>query len=304
MNPKISVVIPTYESEARIGYSLDSVLKQTLYELEIIIVWLKGRDETELKIKSYVSDHRVKLVEQTEKTGPGGSREIGVSVATGKFIGFVDSDDCISQDFYQRLYEAAERVNADIAFGEINKARWKRSCVYSSFADKYSLLENGAIFDKIFSKDLIVKNNIHFPQGIFYEDNPWVLKAFWHSNKLVTVPSARYFYWEWDRISDRLPKLIESSKKVALIYSEFMESVDMSNKERSLVRSKFVRHCFPYEYMREEDVTKIKKIFGCFPEFSRFIIRKKRRMFFRSIFHISLRRKEINFMFKTYHIGK
>lgn len=304
MNPKISVVIPAFEKEARIGQCLDSVLSQSLRELEIIIVWLKGRDSTEIKVKAYACDPRVKLIEQREKSGPGGARELGVKAASGKYIGFVDCDDSISHDFYQKLYEAAEKSQADIAFGEINVSRWKRSETFSSFADKYSLLENGALFDKIFRRDLIVGQKIHFPQGIFYEDNPWLLKAFWFSEKLVIVPSACYSYWYWDKDEQRLSLLVGSSKKVAVLYSEFMDAVDMPDPDRSLVRSKFIRHCLPYEYMSKQDLAVIEQAFGYFPELKHFISHRKRKKFLRSLCHVSLRRREINFMFKTYHFGK
>lgn len=298
---KVSVLIPAYQKEDRIALCLESVLNQTLQDIEIIVVWRKGTDKTEEIIKSF-QDSRLRLIEQVEKTGVGGAREIGVQAATGDYIGFVDCDDTIDADFYEKLYNAAVQNNADIAFGGMTGHIWRKSETYETFIDKYTLVTNGAVFDKIFKTDVIKNNDIHFPVNVFYEDNPWLLAAFWYSGKLVTVPDACYHYFVWDR-NERTDALKKSVPVIADLYARFIRTHDMTEREKSLIRSKFMP-CIDRELCLEKDMFEtLVETFGTFPEL--FACRRKRRWkrFKRRLWHLSFKHRQFNILGLQFKFG-
>ncbi len=294
----VSVIIPAYQKEERIALCLQSVLNQTLKDIEIIIVWLKGTDKTEKIIKSF-TDPRLRLIEQTEKTGAGGSREIGVQAATGEYLGFIDCDDTIDADFYEKLYSAAKKNNADIAFGRTGKEEKS----YITFEEKYDLISNGAVFDKLFKTSLIHQNNIHFPLNCFYEDNPWLLAAFWHSGKLVTVSDAHYHYYDWKRDEIRIAALKRSIPIIAAEYVHFMHKNNFNKAQTDLVCSKFIP-CVGGNLCGEKDTYKaLLDIFKDFPAIIPLLRRKRWKVLKKHAFHLSFRRGIFNFLGLQFKFG-
>ena len=114
--PKVSVVVPCYNVATYVGACLDSLVNQTLHDIEIICVDDKSTDDTANIIKKRAgADARIKLIELPQNAGVSVARNTGIDAATGEYIGFVDPDDYVDLDFYEKLYEVATRENADIA---------------------------------------------------------------------------------------------------------------------------------------------------------------------------------------------
>lgn len=112
---KISIIIPAYNIAPYIGRCLESVLRQTFQEIEVIIVDDGSTDDTASKIKVYESkDRRIKLIQQ-ENQGVTSARLTGIRNATGDYIGFVDGDDIIDPDMYEHLLNNAIKYHADIS---------------------------------------------------------------------------------------------------------------------------------------------------------------------------------------------
>lgn len=299
---KLSVVIPAYMKQDRAALCLQSVLGQTLRDIEVIVVWRKGADKTEEIIKSF-SDPRLRLIEQTEKTGAGGAREIGVQAAKGDYIGFVDCDDTIDADFYEKLYTAAVQNDTDIAFGGMTGHVWKEKQIYTAFADKYALVTNGAVFDKIFKTDVIKNNDIHFPVKVFYEDNPWLLAAIWHSGKLVTVPGTCYHYFDWDKDDNRIKVLKQSLPVIANLYVRFMQNHNLTEPEKSLIRAKFAP-CVGGSLCLEKDVfEKLVETFGYFPELFAYRRKQHLKSFKRRLLHLSFKKRQFNILGLQFKFG-
>ena len=105
---KVSVVIPAYNSESFISKCLDSLVKQTLKEIEIIVVDNSEGSKTYDVIKEYMAaDTRLRYIHNDKNIGPGPARNMGIEAAKGEYVGFVDSDDYVSQNFYEELYKTA-----------------------------------------------------------------------------------------------------------------------------------------------------------------------------------------------------
>ena len=119
--PKISIIIPIFNTEKYLKTCLNSVLNQTLKEIEIICINDGSTDNSLKIIEEYASkDKRIKFISQ-KNNGVSYARNKGLEIATGEFIGFVDSDDYASKNFFEKLYNSALKTNSDIACGEIVK---------------------------------------------------------------------------------------------------------------------------------------------------------------------------------------
>ena len=112
--PKVSVIIPVYNTEKYLEKCLDSVCNQTLSDIEIICVDDCSTDNSLNILKEYAQkDNRIKLIEFKENKGAAAARNEGIKAATGEYIGFIDSDDYPETDsYYEQLYTKAKQENA------------------------------------------------------------------------------------------------------------------------------------------------------------------------------------------------
>ena len=129
--PKVSIIVPTYNVEKYCRTCFDALLNQSLKDIEIILVDDGSTDNSGKICDEYsAKDQRVKVIHQTNR-GLGLSRNSGLNVACGEYIGFVDSDDCVSEDMFRILYDNAHRLDADISY-----------CKYIKFSNEDELLNH------------------------------------------------------------------------------------------------------------------------------------------------------------------
>lgn len=204
--PEISVIVPVYNGEQYLKECLDSILAQTISDIEIICI-NDGSSDNSLKIlQEYQNkDKRIKVINQANQ-GQAVARNRGFAEAKGKYIGYVDCDDWIPKDFYEKLYTSAEQTGADIAGCNIisvdnNKTKYmlrlKRQNVYQTTPDKYKAFgvpKLNYIWNKIYRRDFMKKHRLAFPEGMFFEDILFTHQALDCCNKAVTVPGIAYFY--------------------------------------------------------------------------------------------------------------
>ena len=116
---KVSVIIPVYGARDTIAACLDTVLEQTLDEIEAILVDDHGPDDSIAAARAHLQDYsgpkRFRFIETPANAGPGAARNLGIEAASGEFVAFLDSDDTLEPDFCQALYEAARQADADPA---------------------------------------------------------------------------------------------------------------------------------------------------------------------------------------------
>lgn len=120
MRKKVSVVVPVYNVENYVGKCLESILKQTMQDFEIIVVDDCSPDGSMAVVKSYAEkDPRFKIVTHEVNRGLMQARKSGYSVAEGDYLMFCDSDDFLPSDAMEALYEEALRTSADVVSGEL-----------------------------------------------------------------------------------------------------------------------------------------------------------------------------------------
>lgn len=118
----VSIIVPVYNTEEYLQKCLDSLTNQTLKNIEIICV-NDGSTDNSLKIlqDNAIKDDRIKIINQENKK-QGAARNAGMQVATGEYIGFVDSDDYVDLHYFERLYRVARNYNSDIALLKLRRS--------------------------------------------------------------------------------------------------------------------------------------------------------------------------------------
>lgn len=107
---KLSIIIPAFNTEKYLPKCLDSVVNQTLKDIEIICIDNNSTDNTLNIFNEYAkNDSRIKIISNNENKGAASSRNLGLDIASGEYIGFVDSDDFIELEMFEKLYEVAKK---------------------------------------------------------------------------------------------------------------------------------------------------------------------------------------------------
>lgn len=227
--PKISVIIPVYNTEKYLEECLNSVTNQTLKEIEIICVDDGSTDASINILKDLAQkDNRIILLKQSN-SGPGKARNYGLENATGEFVIFMDSDDLYSSlDVFETLYNTAKKNNVLICGGELKYFdKYGRSFGNSEFSfEKEGVIEyedyqsDYGYTRFIFNREFLAQNNIKFQDYICYEDPVFLVKAMLLAKKFYAVKKNVYLYrtchkkinWSQRRVLDALKGLEENLK--------------------------------------------------------------------------------------------
>lgn len=196
----LSIIIPVYNSEKYIKKCLDSIINQNnSYQMEIICI-NDGSTDKSLELLSSYKDERIKIVNQSNQ-GAARARNVGINMAIGKYIMFVDSDDFLMPNAVEELLQTAYQENADIVTGNINKYISKYDKIISARHYKYFITDNllkmcnmsdGAPWGKIYKKSLW--NSIRFLEGQAFEDCIIFLNIYPKVNKFIHINFPIYCF--------------------------------------------------------------------------------------------------------------
>lgn len=214
MSVKVSVIIPVYNCEKYIGECIESLINQTLKDCEFVFVNDGSSDKSKKIIEEYAkSDNRIKLINQ-KNSGVSVARNAGLKIAVGEYIGFVDGDDYIDTDYYEKLYNAAKsnfceivicdwksevngienRLNLPFERNKVLNKMYIEDKIYPFFIKEDSL---NSVCNKIFNNNLIRENNIMFPVGVeLGEDGFFNVVATTYADKVYYLDSCGYYYRE------------------------------------------------------------------------------------------------------------
>lgn len=218
-NPLISVIIPVYNVEEYLPTCLESVCNQTLDELEIIVVDDGSTDRSGDVAEEFArKDSRICVIHQ-RNGNPGATRNVGLKMVSGEYVGFVDSDDWIDPDMYEKLYQTAQTTQADLIVTGVcvEFTRDKRQILQQ--IDKavnivedqtkllelfFQLKENNLIAypcNKLFKTSKIKEEQICFPEILPYEDLVFNLRYYMSARTVSLIPDIPYHYMRRDELS-------------------------------------------------------------------------------------------------------
>ena len=202
MVPKVSIVVPVYNTERYLSKCLDSLIGQTLSDIEIICINDCSTDDSLDVLKSYASgDDRIKIVDFKENEGVSVARNTGIEIAKGEYLGFVDSDDFVEPGFYEKLYCKAIETKADVIKGNVYDYHENGKVELTDFYDINEKIRSNKVnflygfTSAIYKTDLIKKYGVHFPEGITHFEDPYFsFSVTLNFGKIETVDDAQYFY--------------------------------------------------------------------------------------------------------------
>ena len=204
-NPKVSVIIPVYNVEKYLRKCLDSIINQTLKDIEIIIVNDCSTDNSLQIIEEYKQkDDRIVFVDLKQNKGVSNARNEGIKLSTGHYIAFIDADDFLEKNYIEKLSE----TEADISICSFYKEYFFKSeknivvnMKTSKTKDEFicDLLSfqkaAGCVWGKLFDAKFLKENNLFFDDNLkLAEDAEFCLRAVYYNPKIVYVPDILYHY--------------------------------------------------------------------------------------------------------------
>ena len=238
--PKVSVIIPVYNTEKYLEKCLDSVCNQTLSDIEIICINDASTDNSLEVLKQYAAtDNRIKVISFEENKGAATARNTGIEIATGEYIGFVDSDDYIDIDFYEKLYDKAKESNADIVKSNLKNLGWNTSStsVYYNLDDvKKTKLKFNHVPTAIFRRNFLLQNKILFPENLeCAEDSVFEILVASACNKIEIVDDVWYYYvFRQNSLNHNILITENKIKSIETALSKIMTLIGNLNLEKNL----------------------------------------------------------------------
>jgi glycosyltransferase involved in cell wall biosynthesis len=225
MLPKVSVIIPVYNTASYLRRCLDSVGGQTLRDIEILCINDASTDTSLETLREYeVKDERIKIIDLSENQGVSVARNMGMAEAQGEYLGFVDSDD-VDPSFYEKLYSKAAETGAVIVKGErlqITEEGGLEPELLNALVKKDKLSFRHQFTTAIYKTTHIRKKSINFPPGeTNSEDVAFLIKAVCLVLSVETVDGVFYRYHR--RVDSSNSKLLNRAKMLSVLRS--MEDV-------------------------------------------------------------------------------
>lgn len=203
----ISIIVPIYNVEQYLDRCLWSIRRQTYSQLEIILVNDGSPDNSHIIMDKHASeDDRISIIDKTNG-GLSSARNVGIKASKGELIAFIDSDDWIEHDMFEKLLNAMLESQSDISVCDVRseyedgtlKASLLQAVDYPDIIDISKNKDAFMAFDcfacnKLFKKDLFVNNNIYFPEGLLYEDIGTFPRVFFRTKRISIVRDQLYHY--------------------------------------------------------------------------------------------------------------
>ncbi len=271
---KVSVIVPVYNTEKYLRRCLDSLVNQTLEDIEIIIIEDKSPDNSNKILDEYKEKYKDKIKVFLNKTnkGIGYNRNFGIKKATGEYIAFVDSDDWVDETMYEKMYNKAIKDNLDLVLCNFHKMLEENEnlneiepeFIITNFKNtslkKHAdlLLEvNLAPWNKLYKKELLIDNN--FPEDLKYEDAIFVVKALARANKIGVIYEKLNYYLVRDKSETTvMDKRVYDILKITQMIIEELKSHDYYKDIKKYAEAMTIRNLF--RYTLQQKYQKDKKI--------------------------------------------
>lgn len=201
---KVSVIVPVYNTEKYLKNCIDSLLKQNFEDYEIIVINDLSPGDAEEIIKSY-NDKKIVYIKNKTNKGIGYNRNLGIKKAKGEYVCFIDSDDYVKEDFISKMYNYSKENNLDLCVcdyvnvdeegNKLKEFNLSDFCITNYEENNKILCEiNLAPWNKLYKKDMLVKNKIEFSETLKYEDLSFVALSIKNSKKIGKINEQLNYY--------------------------------------------------------------------------------------------------------------
>ena len=231
---KVSIILPVYNVEKYIRQCMDSLINQTLRELEFIFVDDCSTDNSLSIIEEYAKeDKRFRIIKLEKNQGQGFARNVGLQYVTGEYIGFVDPDDWVKPNMFERLYQEIKEKDLDIVMcmpdGYDEKNAVNAPFPYFVDANFEHIIDDRifnwrdlspfqypmCVWNKLYTKKLFDDNNIDFAEGLDFEDHKVIFGTLLTAEKMYFIREKLYVYRfnrEGSVLTDNNRRLIDHIK--------------------------------------------------------------------------------------------
>jgi len=251
--PEVSVIVPGYNAASYLEECLDSIRRQSLYPIEVIMVNDGSTDGTKQIMERYCkNDIRFRYFEQ-ENQGLSEARNTGLRYADGQYIMFVDADDCLPEDALMNLCEKARRTDAEMVAGNVvlyydGKTKdyttkhpdSEENCTGEDFLCQ--VVRHGSfttmVYGYLYRRSFIEQHGLRFEPGILHEDELWTPVALTRAKRVASIGSTTYLYRQHEASimsSSKAEKRIASMEVVIRRLEEFMESDGMGDNAKEAI---------------------------------------------------------------------
>ncbi len=261
MNLKISVIVPVYNVENYLSQCLESIINQTLKEIEIICVNDGSTDKSKEILEKYQKDDPRIIIVNKQNEGYGSACNIGLKLARGGYISIIESDDFIEHKMFEEMYALAKNNDVDIVKSsyfeykdnnsdkksEINKINWSE--LYQMPKEVFSIIDcsqlvyfHPSIWSCIYKKSFLDKNYIKFVEekGAGWVDNPFQIQTLCLAERILYTDNAYYYY----RLTNPT-----SSSNIVSIKNPFDRSDEVHNflENKKIADKNFLAHLYKRE---------------------------------------------------------
>lgn len=278
--PKVSVIVPVFNVEKYVSQCIESLLQQSLSDIEIIIVNDGSKDNSLSICEEYArKDNHIKIYTK-QNGGVSSARNYGLQYVNSPYVGFVDSDDWISENFYEVLYNSITANDCDIAAtsairmhknSQKHRFNYEKEVVFEDLINKiqYSNIPKCCyVWNKLYKTEL-VKNNL-FKENSYYEDVLWIPEVIKQANKIVFVPNGLYYY---RANANSIVKTRQTDKKQLDFYTaqkkliKFFDDngIKLTEKQKTITKKRIYISNLLLLKIKEYSYTNIYFLFGFIP---------------------------------------
>lgn len=254
-SPKVTVIVPFYKVQKYFERCLNSIVSQTIKELEIILIDDCGGDRSiEIAQEFAQRDSRIKIIQNEKNKGQGYSRNVGTRLAKGEYVAFVDSDDWLEPEMYELLYKKAVQTDADIVKCGFRFV-WKDSTsiydikyIFPDEEKTYKAVDNPlkilgeqitAVWSGFYKKEFLLKYNFNFDEINKFEDLLFCWQTMIKANRIAVVGKVLCNYNKTNSTSDT-----NISKFVVKYIAKDLELLGGEIKENKALHSSYILHVY------------------------------------------------------------
>lgn len=282
----LSVIVPVYNAEKHLNKTLESLAAQTVIDsMQIILVDDGSADSSPAICDDFASGRPDTVVIHRKNGGVSAARNAGLKEASGEYVGFVDADDTVAPDYFEKLLNAAKENDCDMAisgFTLVYDGDYRPFSPFedgeffedSDIADKIArkMLSNGdlnSVWSKIFRRCVIEENSIEFPIGVrIGEDKRFVLEFLKVCKRAVCTGDCGYYYFDVSSSAMHSDKVLDELMSTYEEEAEIFRSLGLDEETVKAEKAAFIFYSFAdflqrnYSLSRKKAKATVKKYFA------------------------------------------